>query len=322
MKLQSPDDLKDYCFRKLGDPVLNIEVDYDQAMDRIDDSVQMFVERHFDGTEEVYYKILTSQENVDNGFFEISDRNDVVDYAIVTEAGSGYTTVPNVTLSGTATAVAILDGDKVSRITITSEGSDYLVAPTVTIDPPTTGTTATASASLSPGLISIIEILEPTESVYDPLIDVRYQFMMKEVWDMASGSILHMDMSLTHLKLLNQYFRPSRTFTYNKASNRLYVNSKLKENNYFLVKGYRTVTPNDTTSFALDVYDDEWIKKYTTQLIKQQWGTNLKKFDGTPLPGGISMNGQGIYDEATGELEKLEEQFNETYVLPVDFMVG
>jgi hypothetical protein len=225
-------------------------------------------------------------------------------------------------LSGTATAVAILDGDKVSRITITSEGSDYLVAPTVTIDPPTTGTTATASASLSPGLISIIEILEPTESVYDPLIDVRYQFMMKEVWDMASGSILHMDMSLTHLKLLNQYFRPSRTFTYNKASNRLYVNSKLKENNYFLVKGYRTVTPNDTTSFALDVYDDEWIKKYTTQLIKQQWGTNLKKFDGTPLPGGISMNGQGIYDEATGELEKLEEQFNETYVLPVDFMVG
>lgn len=322
MKLQSPDDLKDYCFRKLGDPVLNIEVDYDQAMDRIDDAVQMFVEKHFDGTEEVYYKILTNEDDVDNGYFEISDQNDVVDYIQVTDQGEGYTIAPTVTISGSATADAILDGDKIKSIKVTSEGSDYVSAPTVTIDPPTTGTQATAVASLAPGLISITEILEPSETAYDALTDVRYQFMLKEVWDMASGSILHLDMSMTHLKMLNQYFRPSRSFTYNKAANRLYVNAPLKENNFFLVKGYRTITPNEVTKFALDVYDDEWIKKYTTQLIKQQWGTNLKKFDGTPLPGGISMNGQQIYDEATQELEKLEEQFNESYVLPVDFMVG
>jgi len=325
-KLQSPDDLKDYCFRKLGDPVINIEVDYDQAMDRIDDSIQLFVERHYDGLEEVYYKILFSQEDVDRGYFEVPDRNDIIDYIQVSNSGDGYTSVPNVTISGgAASAVAIMDTkypDRVKAIRVTSTGSDYITAPTITIDPPTSGTTAEAFAVLAPGLISVVEILEPSEGVQDALEDVRYQFMMKEIWDMQGGMILHYDMAQTHLKTINSYFRPSKSFTFNKSNNRLYVTAILKENNEFLVKGYRAVDPNTLTGYALDVYNDEWVKKYSCQLIKQQWGSNLKKFAGTPLPGGLSMNGQQIYDEASQELNNLEELFGDTYELPPDFMTG
>ena len=68
--------------------------------------------------------------------------------------------------------------------------------------------------------------------------------------------------------------------------------------------------------------EDMFLKKYTTALIKRQWGENLKKFTGVVLPGGITLDGKTIYDEAVEELTKIEEEMNLKYELPVDFNVG
>ena len=78
---------------------------------------------------------------------------------------------------------------------------------------------------------------------------------------------------------------------------------------------------NDQLSQRVDT-NDEWIKKYATAQIKQQWGANMKQFDGMPLPGGITINGQQVWDEAKEEIDKLEEEFSLNYELPVNFIVG
>jgi hypothetical protein len=91
----------------------------------------------------------------------------------------------------------------------------------------------------------------------------------------------------------------------------------VKAGEFIIVEGYETVDPATFT----DVYNDIFLKKYLTALIKRQWGTNLKKFGGLQLPGGVEINGQQIYDEANEEIKEIEEQMQSRYEMPpLDFM--
>ena len=85
-----------------------------------------------------------------------------------------------------------------------------------------------------------------------------------------------------------------------------------------MVDAYSAIDPETYT----DIYNDMFLKKYTTALIKRQWGINLKKFEGIQLPGGVTMNGQQIYQEAVEEIKQLEEEMELKYEKPVDFFVG
>ncbi len=59
--------LIDYCLRRLGAPVLEINVDDDQIDDLVDDALQYFQERHFDGVERMYLKYKITQDDIDRG---------------------------------------------------------------------------------------------------------------------------------------------------------------------------------------------------------------------------------------------------------------
>ena len=106
---------------------------------------------------------------------------------------------------------------------------------------------------------------------------------------------------------------------YNKHEKRLYLDKRwgtdINEGDYVIVEAFVLIDPNA-------VYNDLWLKKYATQLIKQQWGLNLKKFEGMQLPGGVTVNSQQIYDEATGDIEQLYEELRNTWELPIDFISG
>ena len=73
---------------------------------------------------------------------------------------------------------------------------------------------------------------------------------------------------------------------------------------------------------ATEIYDDIWLKKYSTALIKRQWGINLSKYEGMPLPGNVTFNGTKIYEEAKEEIQRLEEEVETRYQLPPDFITG
>ena len=87
---------------------------------------------------------------------------------------------------------------------------------------------------------------------------------------------------------------------------------------YIVVEAYQLVDPEVYT----DVWTDRWLQNYATQLIKRQWGDNLKKFEGMTMPGGVTFNGQKIWEEANEEIRKLEEEMINTYSLPVSDMIG
>ena len=90
------------------------------------------------------------------------------------------------------------------------------------------------------------------------------------------------------------------------------------EGDFIVAEVYSVIDPSTHTS----VFNDMFVKEYTTALIKQQWGTNLIKFDGMQLPGGVVLNGRQIYDDATGEIERLRENLRLEQELPPDFFVG
>jgi hypothetical protein len=89
-------------------------------------------------------------------------------------------------------------------------------------------------------------------------------------------------------------------------------------NDYLIVNCFRILDPNTFT----DVYNDMFLKRYATALMKRQWGNNLKKFGGVQLPGGVVLNGQQIYDEATAEILKIEDEMQDRFELPTNFFVG
>lgn len=234
--LQCTDDLKAYCLRKLGEPCINIEVDTTQADDRVDDAMQLFCQRHFDGTEEVWEKYTLTAGDISRGYKTIRD-----------------------------------------------------------------------------DIVAVVDLVTMATTSSEKWTDLTYQFKLNQLVNFTVPDISYFKLSMSHINLVRQTLTPTRTFTFNKATHQLAIQGSLVPGNFFVIHGYRVIDPEDFP----DVYNDEWIKTYTTALIKQQWGSNLKKFSGVQMPGGITLNGQTIYDEATEELAKLLEEFSLRYELPV-----
>ena len=87
---------------------------------------------------------------------------------------------------------------------------------------------------------------------------------------------------------------------------------------YIVVECYRILDPDTYT----DVYNDYYLKKYATALIKKQWGQNLLKFEGMTMPGGVQFNGRQLYEDALQDIERLEEEVRLNWEQPVDFYTG
>ena len=153
--------------------------------------------------------------------------------------------------------------------------------------------------------------------------NVEYQIMLNDIYDLRGpNSVLHYAMSQQHLALVDTLFDgKDQTVRFNRHMNRLFIETRwgtdVKAGEFVIIEGYETVDPATFTA----VYNDIFLKKYIIALIKRQWGTNLKKFGGLQLPGGVEINGQQIYDEANEEIKEIEEQMQSRYEMPpLDFM--
>ena len=154
------------------------------------------------------------------------------------------------------------------------------------------------------------------------MFSFRYQFHLNEMPYLTATSIINYKMSMQHLQLLNDMFVGKKPLRFNRHQNRLYIDldweNDLEVDEYLVVEAYRIIDP---TAFA-DVYNDMFLKRYITALFKRQWGANLIKYEGVQLPGGTTLNGRTLFEEANQELRDTEEQASLKYELPVDFMVG
>ena len=154
------------------------------------------------------------------------------------------------------------------------------------------------------------------------LFDVRYQLRLNDLYDFSSTSVIHYQMTMNQLDYLEHILVGETPIRFNQHQNRLYIDmdwtNKMNAGEYLVIECYRKLDPTSYT----DIYDDIYLKRYATSLIKKQWGANLSKFSGVAMLGGVTMNGTDIYSQAIEEQNKLEEEIQLAFELPVNYMVG
>tara|TARA_B100000214_G_scaffold327433_1_gene265998 strand:+ start:586 stop:1011 length:426 start_codon:yes stop_codon:yes gene_type:complete len=138
----------------------------------------------------------------------------------------------------------------------------------------------------------------------------------------SSTSVINYDIVLRQLDFLDHILVGEKPLRFNQHDNRLYIDmdweNDLQVGEYLVIEAYRKLDPDTYT----DVYNDIWLKRYTTQLIKRQWGANLSKFNGVAMIGGVTLNGQQIYTEALQDIEKLETEIRTSFELNPAMMIG
>ena len=307
---------KNYCLRRLGWPVIQINLDDDQIDDRIDDALQFFNDYHFDGVEKMYMKHQITQADIDRkwiycpdtvsfvtGIFPFDDSNSSINmfdlrYQLRLHDLYDFTSVSYVSYEITMQHIRSLNllfsgtpqfrfNRKQNKIFLDIDWTqDLLVGDYVIVEcyralkPDTTTLTGTVTTTTSSATVT------GTGTVFDQ------QILEGDVISIAGQEVqVNKILSPTSLTLVNPV-----------ASN--------------VTNGAVTVTG------TADVWDDRLLKKYATALLKQQWGTNLKKFGGIMMPGGVTLNGKEIWDEATEELSKIEEDIFQFNSLPSEIVTG
>lgn len=241
----------DYCRRRLGEPVIEINVDDDQVDDRVDEAIEYWQQYHGDGQWRSYFPLLLDQTHINTGFYTLNSDNKVLEVIRILPLRAGSTT--------------------------------------------------------------------------RNFFDFKYQFMLNDFAQMTTliGDLAYYDQLMTYISTLDMQLSgtPQMEFVYNQ--DRLYfygdtVDGDLKAGDYIIVEAIIKVDPTADSK----AWRNDWLKRYATALIKHQWGSNLIKFEGMQMPGGVMLNGRQIFDDATAEIEKLHEEIRLSHELPPDFFVG
>ena len=152
------------------------------------------------------------------------------------------------------------------------------------------------------------------------MFSLKYQLFLNDVYFYGSTELLTYAMTKTYLEDINFLLTTQKQIRFNKRQNRLYLDidwSSVSADEFLVLDVFRTLNPNDYAK----VFNDSFLKRYFTALLKKQWGQNLIKFQGVKLPGGVELNGRQIYDDAMNDLTIIREQMSNTYELPpLDFI--
>ena len=275
--------LIDYALRKLGAPVLEINIDDDQIDDLVDDAIQLFNERHFDGVERMYLKYRFTQNDIDRGKANNQD-------------GSSNT-VGLTTTTGTSTNIAGYGTTTSSFV----ETSNFIQVPDSVI-----------------GIEKIFKF--DTSSISGGMFSIKYQLFLNDLYYFNSVELLQFSMVKSYLEDIDFLLTPERQVRFNKKQNRLYIDmdfNSMNTEDFIVIDCFRALDPDDFTK----VYNDPFVKMFLVALMKRQWGQNLIKFRGVKLPGGLELNGREIYEDGERELEAVRQKMQLEYELPpLDFI--
>ena len=184
--------------------------------------------------------------------------------------------------------------------------------------PLTAGDITNKYITLDEDIVGIVNMFALGDSVStNNIFSLDYQLSLQDVWSLrGAGNMTNYYLGKQHVALMQEMLVGQQPIRFNRHMNRVFVDmnwDRVVAGNYLVFEAYQTVDPDTYT----DVWSDRWLMGYAAQLIKKQWGSNLKKFTGLQMPGGITFDGQQLYDEAQGEIDKMEEEMITSYSLPV-----
>ena len=170
------------------------------------------------------------------------------------------------------------------------------------------------------GAVRIFPISDPSVRS-DDLFNIKYQMALNDLYSLTSTSLVPYYMAMQHLDLISEMLVGQQPIRYERHTNILRIDmdwDKVNSGEYLLVEAYQVIDPEEYT----DVWGDRWLIRYYSALMKQQWGWNMIKYPNMVLPGGLTFNGQLIYEEGTREVTDLEQQMLDSYSLPPQDFYG
>ena len=320
------DDFKAYALRALGDGVLQINISDDQVEDRIDEAIFMFQQFHMDAVEDTYLQhaitpsTLTINASATTGNLEAGQ--------LVTGNTSQFSAYINeVVNTTTLTYTSVVPGHITNFVvgeTVYTYGASTNSNGTFVVTAVTLGNFDNGYITLGPEVIAVKRIFAPYDSRIsaDILFDPQSQFNMSLLANFTSSSVIPYFIGRTYQQLLNDMFRGRPGIRWSRHVGRVYLDIQLKANippgYYIVVEAAVAINPEEYPN----VWSDRWLQRYTIALLKRQWGTNLSKYNGIALPGGVTLDGATMYTNAQVEVLALEEELRSIYQLPPMFIVG
>jgi len=241
--------LKDHALRRLGAPVIDINVDDSQLEDRIDDALQFFADYHYDGAEKLYLPHEITEDDITNGYLDITAIDD--------------------------------------------------------------------------STLSITNVMQ-FSTLSSNMFDLQYQIALNDWygWHSNAGTMTNYALIRQNMSLVQQMLDPAKSYRFNRSTMRLYIDmdwsKEVDAGDFLVLEVYATIDPEQFNK----VYQDRLLKEYVTALFKRQWGANLSKFQDIVLPGGVSFNGQQIFDQANEQVQKIEEEMQVKFEEPPGFIMG
>ena len=317
MAVATRDGLKQYALRSLGAPVLEINVDDDQLEDRIDEALEYFKLYHYDGIEKLYmkHKIRASYITI-NGTNAATFQLDDIVRGQTSGATAKVSHELNLVPASNQVVVRNVQGTFIVGETITATNTNATVVSCVL------GEYDKKYIEIDDWVYGVTRVLPfSAASSSKNLFDLQYQLRLNDLYDLSSTSIVYYKTVMSHLAMLDLELNGYPLYRFNRLQGRLYLDinweTDIPLGDHVVVEAYRALNPADFNK----IWNENWLKRYTTSQFKRQWGTNMKKFGGIQLPGGVTLNGDTIYQEAITEIKDLEDELMHKSA-PLDFFMG
>lgn len=317
MAVATREQLKQYALRALGSPVLEINVDDVQLEDRLDEALEYFRLYHYEGIERIYMKQQIRASEM----------------TLTAAVADTFPLSSNlVGLTSGATALVVRETGRLSNgnlLLVKNVKGTFISGETIS-----NGTITATLGSITLreydnkylniddwvyGITRVIPFVQASSS--KNLFDVQYQLRLNDLYDLASTSIVYYKTVMSHLAMLDLELNGHPTYRFNRLTNRLYLDinweTDIPLGDYVVVEAYRALNPIEFTK----LFNEPWLKHYVIALFKKQWATNIKKFSGIQLPGGVTLDGDKLYAEALAEIGDLERDML-TKAAPLEFFIG
>lgn len=321
MAVASREQLKQYALRALGAPVLEINVENSQLEDRLDEALEYWNLYHYEGVEQMYMK-----QKINASFLQVTGASSipVISLKLINQQGGTCEVISQWDKPSTLTewTVKNVQGDwsvvgsqiknvenqsgpvlgLVASMTLGEYDKKYVTVPDYVY-----------------GVTKILNIGQASSS--KNIFDLQYQLRLNDLYDLTATSIVYYKTVMGHLAMLDLELNGHPLYRFNRLQNKLSLDVNWQTDvligDYILIQGYRAVDPSTFTK----VFNEPWLKHYVTALFKRQWAVNIKKFSGLQLPGGVTLDGDKLYAEATKEIDDLEDELK-TKSAPLEFFLG
>ena len=310
-------ELVTYCKRKLGFPVIEINVDDDQVDDRIDEALSFYQDYHFDGTEKIYMKHMITAEDINRRWIYCPD-------AVIFVTGVMPFDQSNASINMFDLRYQLRLHDLYDFTSVSYVSYEITMQHIRTLNLLFSGT---PQFRFNRKQNKVFLDIDWARDVYPG------DYVIVECYRTLNPATITLTGTATYTSGVNTVTGYGTTF-----------DQQLLENDFITLNGVdtwqiaRISSPTSievrgplktsaanvaiTSAGYSDVWNDRFLKKYATALIKLQWGNNLSKFSGIQMPGGVTLDGVRIMTEAQAEIDKMEEEMFNMNVLPSEILLG